>query len=462
MKTATRIKNAQDFRIGGVDVEVMQTAKPSGSPCCKGSPVLVRIVPCGTGGDSDGPIDPEEPCDGCDTPLDPVDGDSNPSGGGGGGSGGLPDPDEDGNVPTTNEFICLKWSPGGVCIEKTPYIDVAALDYQSLSLALSLDSTEKYWLNSVENQGIKNKFQTFLNENKNTNGTYIPNAKNLVQNVIKTRLNSNLTEAEQFLEFSKAFGTYDPALSNSLTKSKYEEVIKKYAKEFRRRGKVEFANYLEALLPLDDSYSQSDYVTLYETIRKQKLNLFFEYFFEILDVTYDSFEPVIEMALWEVGGSFALKTLSKLPIRYLTTPIKNVIKRLKIPSSSAFSKLKHAKKYGIKTYKKLGEQFKKLNVKPSDLKVEKHHLFEKRFVKQLGDKLGKNTDDWLSIVVDKIRKTPPSEHYIFTQAWKKAIGTNGKAGTTGFHTGNAPYKVIIKTAQDIYKNYPEILKALGI
>ena len=76
-------------------------------------------------------------------------------------------------------------------------------------------------------------------------------------------------------------------------------------------------------------------------------------------------------------------------------------------------------------------------------------------------KLGKNTDDWLSIVVDKGKVG--SEHDIFSKAWLKAIGKkNGTPGTTCFNTDNVPYEVVIKTARDIYKDYPEILKALGI
>jgi hypothetical protein len=181
--------------------------------------------------------------------------------------------------------------------------------------------------------------------------------------------------------------------------------------------------------------------------------------------TIESFKPVIEMALWEVGGGVALKVLSKLPIKYLTTPIKNVIARLKAPTSTAFSNLKHAKKYGIQSYKKLGETFKELGISAKQLGVEKHHLFEKRFVNNpnIRNKIGSNTDDWLSIVVEKTNKLTQSEHYKFTQAWKKAIGYEKQAaGTTGFNTNNVPYNTFIKTAQDIYKNYPEILKALGI
>ena len=94
-------------------------------------------------------------------------------------------------------------------------------------------------------------------------------------------------------------------------------------------------------------------------------------------------------------------------------------------------------KYRIKTDKNLAKTFDDLGLSLSKEGVERHHLIEKRFVTQMKNKLGSKTDDWLSIVVEKGKIG--SEHYNFTQAWKKAIGTNGKAGTTGFHTENATY-----------------------
>lgn len=43
------------------------------------------------------------------------------------------------------------------------------------------------------------------------------------------------------------------------------------------------------------------------------------------------------------------------------------------------------------------------------------------------------------------------------------FGKKGQApGTTGFNSNNVPFDVVIKAAKEIYKDYPEILKALGI
>lgn len=282
--------------------------------------------------------------------------------------------------------------------------------------------------------------------------------------------NNNLTEAEKLIEFRKLYDTYDPLLTNSSTQVDYNAKIRSYITYFKRRGNHEFANYLETLLSLDNSFSKEDYIKLYETIREQKLNYFYALLKEIGLATFDAFKPVIEMALWEVGGGVALKVLSKLPIKYLTTPIKNVITRLQATTSTAFSNLKHAKKYGIQSYKQLAKEFEQLGLKLSKEGVERHHLIEVRFFKenpniraQLQNKFGANTDDWLCIIVEKTNKLTQSEHYILSQKWLKAIGRKGQSpGTTGFNSDNVPFDVIIEQARKIYKDYPEILNALGI
>ncbi len=307
-----------------------------------------------------------------------------------------------------------------------------------------------------ENRGFAQRVLVFYEDNMTEE------AKQFAVDVIRIRSNNNLTEEQKITEFNRAYDKFDPILPPTSQPIDYEAKIKQYAKEFRKRGKIEFANYLESLLPLNSNFDLKDYKSLYETIRKQKVSLFLEYLMAILNVTYDSFKPLIEMALWDVGGGLAVKILGKLPTRYLTTPIKNVIKRLKVPTSTAFSNLKHAKKYGIKSYKELGKTFKELGLSLNKKGVERHHLIEKRFVNQMKQKLGENTDDWLCIIVEKTNKATNSEHYRFTKAWREAIGINNKAGTTGYHTGNATYNVIIKTAKDIYKDYPEILKVLKL
>ena len=109
---------------------------------------------------------------------------------------------------------------------------------------------------------------------------------------------------------------------------------------------------------------------------------------------------------------------------------------------SKFGQLEKASEYGFKSYKEL----KKVVEKNSGLQV--HHLIEQRFA----EKLGVKTDDMLSIILTK------EEHQAFTKAWRKAIDyKNTKA-----RTDNATTEQIYDVAKEIYKDYPEILKALKL
>lgn len=85
------------------------------------------------------------------------------------------------------------------------------------------------------------------------------------------------------------------------------------------------------------------------------------------------------------------------------------------------------------------------------------HLIPCRFVKQMKSKLGPDTNDWLSIVLSK------EEYKMFIGDWIKAIGKDGESiGWTGKTTSTATIKNIEEAARKIYKDYPEILKALGL
>lgn len=91
----------------------------------------------------------------------------------------------------------------------------------------------------------------------------------------------------------------------------------------------------------------------------------------------------------------------------------------------------------IDTYNNLKKTIKGL----SDLEV--HHLIEKRFKNLFGEKSG----EMISKVLNKV------EHRKFTNAWRKAI-------EYGVGTNNATKEVVQKMAKEIYKDYPDILKAL--
>lgn len=100
--------------------------------------------------------------------------------------------------------------------------------------------------------------------------------------------------------------------------------------------------------------------------------------------------------------------------------------------------LSKADEYGIKSYDEL-----RGILKGSDLQA--HHLYEKRFA----NILGVNAREMESIAASK------AEHQVFTNAWRKAI-------PYGEGTANATLEQVNNAARQIYKNYPEILKALGL
>ena len=110
--------------------------------------------------------------------------------------------------------------------------------------------------------------------------------------------------------------------------------------------------------------------------------------------------------------------------------------------SKSFEK---AGEYGFKSYNKLRAAVIKKVGKGSGLEV--HHLLEKRLRAAFNPK--PSAGSMISMVLTK------AEHRIFTNTWRKAIlyGTKYK---------KLSEKFIKDTVKDIYKEYPEILKALGL
>ncbi|EJL64498.1 RHS repeat domain-containing protein, partial [Flavobacterium sp. CF136] len=102
-----------------------------------------------------------------------------------------------------------------------------------------------------------------------------------------------------------------------------------------------------------------------------------------------------------------------------------------------------AEKYGIKSYSAL-----KTLLKGKGLQA--HHLIEQRFAGTLGVTPGSMS----SIAVTA------EEHQIFTNAWRAEIGYEGSKATTT--TLEASKTQIYSAAKRIYKDYPQILKALGL
>jgi RHS repeat-associated protein len=105
---------------------------------------------------------------------------------------------------------------------------------------------------------------------------------------------------------------------------------------------------------------------------------------------------------------------------------------------SRFGQFAYASKYGIQGYKALTAL-----TKGKGLQV--HHLIEKRFATMLGQ----NSDNMASIALTQ------TEHQAFTNAWRNAI-------PYGEGTINATREQVMNAAKQIYKEYPEILNALGL
>jgi hypothetical protein len=75
--------------------------------------------------------------------------------------------------------------------------------------------------------------------------------------------------------------------------------------------------------------------------------------------------------------------------------------------------------------------------------IQAHHLVEKRFAAVMGQ----NTADMSAIVVTR------AEHQVFTNAWRQAIPYGSRNVTPG---------MVNNAARTIYRDYPEILRALGL
>lgn len=78
--------------------------------------------------------------------------------------------------------------------------------------------------------------------------------------------------------------------------------------------------------------------------------------------------------------------------------------------------------------------------------IQAHHLIERRFARVMDQTVG----DMPSVVVTR------AEHQVFTNAWREAI----PYGPTG--TGMATRAQVENASGQIYREYPEILQALGL
>jgi hypothetical protein len=114
-------------------------------------------------------------------------------------------------------------------------------------------------------------------------------------------------------------------------------------------------------------------------------------------------------------------------------------------SLTKFQLLQYASTYGVKLYSQL---------KGKVPGAQAHHLFEGRFAKQLSGALGNNIKSWSAIILSK------AEHIKFTTAWRLAIPYKNSGAV--INTATATATDIRNAAKEIYKDYPEILKELGL
>ena len=103
--------------------------------------------------------------------------------------------------------------------------------------------------------------------------------------------------------------------------------------------------------------------------------------------------------------------------------------------AEGFGALSKAKEYGIKGYKALKKAL-------AGTGLEAHHIIEKRLVKHLDIDI----DNMLSVAVTK------TEHQQFTNAWRAAFAY-------GMDYSTLTVDDIWDVAQEIYKDYPEVLEA---
>ncbi len=169
----------------------------------------------------------------------------------------------------------------------------------------------------------------------------------------------------------------------------------------------------------------------------------------------------LDIAAWEYDLAVTLRFYKAIPPKFRNYGISRMISQMSKPISS-FSQLKYAQKFGINTESDLEIIFKELGWSRKTKGVEFHHLIEQRFASnpEVIAWLGPNTKEWKCIVVAKgtAEHTPK-----FTTPWREAIPyANDRPGPNGLSTISASLDDIKKALRKVYKEYPEILKALGL
>jgi hypothetical protein len=172
---------------------------------------------------------------------------------------------------------------------------------------------------------------------------------------------------------------------------------------------------------------------------------------------------VIEIAMF---SNFELavpkRILNAVPQSARTWGMTKVINNVNAPISS-FALWQHAQKFGINTYNELVTIFNQLGLSRYQLGVEFHHLIEQRFLtgqaaQDVAQWLGSNTGNWKSVVLSI------SEHQAMSAKWLQMIPKSNQAPGGPFmcNTTTATINNIKDAAREVYKDFPEILLALGL
>ena len=167
-----------------------------------------------------------------------------------------------------------------------------------------------------------------------------------------------------------------------------------------------------------------------------------------MDATGEAFETVFDIvtlcfSVADVAcnptdiGAWAGLVGDVIDLIPFVTGVGEVARTLRITDKlvDGFGGLTKAKQYGVKAYNALKKTLKGTG-------LEAHHIIEKRLVKHLNI----DVKTMLSVAVTK------TEHQKFTNAWRSVFQYGMDYSTLGKTD-------IWKAAQQIYRDYPELLKA---
>ena len=335
--------------------------------------------------------------------------------------------------------------PGDLCADClgdfTSPVPIPASIILMNELGISYSTVEGRWLDS--HVTISGRLRSYLWENGYSLASI--NTVNAIIDVLKT----TSTPSEEQLEEVKDLLIEEEPLLGQTTRAQLTNEIKRANNYIRTHGYPEEAKYIDEVIDTLDDFSNNELYDFYTTMWNFKIEVKKTFVVAIITPYVETMQIFVEFALFEVGGALAIKLLTKLPSLIKSAETLQVVERLRITTSLA--QFKYAEKFGFKSYNAHVNFFNKLKIKRSELGVQVHHLIERRFAPNLGVSEGSMQSIVLTV----------EEHAVFTQAWKNQIPRNGTLGAN-VTTATATRAQIEAAAKEIYKNYPDILNALGL